>query len=229
MNQKNWIVTGSSSGIGLEMTKKLLQEGKKVLGISRRKAPIDSSNYTHLACDFSKIENVLSLKLEKMPLEGVIFCHGYGEFKNLEEFKPSNMIELINVNLLSIMILTKNFIQTLKNQDKSHLIFIGSEAALEGKSRSSVYSASKFGLRGFVQSIRKESATSSLKVTLIQPGLTRTPFYDNQYFEPKEDEKCAIDPKDIADSIELILKASKGTSFDEIIINPQAHAIKFKN
>ena len=227
--KKTWIITGSSSGIGLEMTKKLLQAGKKVMGISRRQALIDSMDYQQLFCDFSNLDNINQLQFEKNNLEGVIFCHGYGEFKHLEEFKQDAMISLMNVNLLSIMIMTKNLIQALKKQPQAYLIFIGSEAGLDGKTRSSVYSASKFGLRGFVQSIRKECASSAIKVTIIQPGLTRTPFYDNQYFEPKADEKCAIAPQDIAATLDIILAGSVGTTFDEIIINPQAHAIKFKN
>lgn len=227
MNQ-NWIVTGSSKGIGLEITKTLLQLGKKVLGISRT-APVEIlENFTHLPYDLSNLSNLSSLGLDKMDLEGVVFSHGYGIFKNLEEFSFPQIDHLVNVNLLSTVHLSKLLLNQLKKRDNSFMIYIGSEAALAGKNRSSIYSLTKFGLRGFVQSIRKECQTTSVKVTLIQPGLTRTSFYDEQYFEPKKEEKCAIDPKDIAKLFPWIIEASRGTCLDEIILQPQASAVQFK-
>jgi short-subunit dehydrogenase len=227
---KQWIVTGSSSGIGLEITKILLKMGKKVIGISRT-APkeLKSDNYQHLSFDLNHLESISSLKFDLDQLEGVIFSHGYGLFKNLEEFSDSQIFELVNVNLLSTVLLTKLFIPSLKKLEKSFLIYLGSEAGIQGKTRSSIYSLTKFGLRGFVQSVRKECATSSVKVSMIQPGMTRTPFYDNLYFEPKPEEKHAIDPEDIAKILPLIIESSIGSCFEEINLSPQANAVKFKN
>lgn len=224
-----WIITGSSKGIGKAIAQKLLNQGDKVIGISRTKGEIEHENFTHISFDMKEIHKLSCLELEKYSPDGVIFSQGFGIFKNLEEMSIDVILEMMNVNLISIAIMSKLLLPVLKKKPKAFMIFLGSEAGLQGKTRSSIYSMTKFGLRGFVQSIRKECATSNVKVTLIQPGMTRTSFYDDLYFEPKKDDKCAIDPEDIAAIIPLIASANTGSCFDEIVINPQAHAVQFKN
>ncbi len=228
-HQRKWIVTGSSSGIGCHIAKMLLNLDKAVIGLSRRPGPIESPCFLHIPVDFSRLDAVESLGKIDGDLEGVVFCHGFGEFKSLEQWSHPSIDAMLQVNLISHIHLARKLIANLKNQDRSYMIFIGSEAALEGKNRSSIYSAAKFGLRGFTQALRKESTSSGLKITMIQPGLTRTPFFDNLYFEPKKEERCAIDPADIAAAVALILASHEGTSFDEMIINPKASAVTFKN
>ena len=72
------------------------------------------------------------------------------------------------------------------------MVLIGSEAALAGGARGAVYSATKFALRGFCQSLRQESAAAGIRVTLINPGMVRTDFFDQLDFEPGEDLAHAI-------------------------------------
>ena len=223
-----WIVTGASSGIGFEMVLVLLNQGKKVIGLSRKKPAIDHVNFSFFPMDLEKIDDLEKLPFKCQDLEGVIFCHGIGIFKKFEEFSFNAIEKIMNINLYSTILLTKHFLPYLKKTPSGYLIYIGSEAGLEGKIRSSIYSASKFALRGFFQSIRQESASSNLKVISIQPGMTRTAFYENLNFEPKEDEKCAIDPKDIAQLIPWITSCKIGSCPDEIVMNPQAYALKFK-
>ena len=59
---------------------------------------------------------------------------------------------------------------------------MGSESALEGKKMGSLYSAAKFGLRGFAQSVREECRNSDVRVSIVNPGLVRTPFFENLNF-----------------------------------------------
>ncbi|NBO24059.1 MAG: SDR family oxidoreductase [Chlamydiae bacterium] len=225
----DWLITGASKGIGKEIALLLLEKGKKVMGISRHPPSFSHPNFSWISYDFKEINGIDSLTINPNEFEGVVFSHGYGDFKNLEEFSHTAIVEMVHVNLLSTIFLTKKLIPFFKQKEKGLFIFIGSEAALQGKARSSIYSASKFGLRGFVQSIRKECAKSKLKICLIQPGLTRTSFYDSLYFEPKKDEKSAIDPKEIAKLIPLMMDSPIGTCLDEIIINPQTSSVEFKN
>ena len=88
------------------------------------------------------------------------------------------------MNLLSHMVMSQLLIPYLKQQSNAKLIFMGSEAALKGAQQGSIYCAAKFGLRGFAQSLRQECSKSGLSVTLINPGMIKTPFFNDLYFEP---------------------------------------------
>ena len=114
-----------------------------------------------------------------------------------------------------------------KTKNRGDVIFIGSEAALEGGKKGSLYCATKFGLRGFSQSIRQESANKNIRVTLINPGMVRTSFFDDLNFQPGDDEENAIEPTDIADIIINILSMRSGTVVDEINLTPQKKVISF--
>ena len=58
-----------------------------------------------------------------------------------------------------------------------HIIVLGSEAALRGAKKGSIYAASKFALRGFLQALREEVSSSGIRITLINPGMVRTTFF----------------------------------------------------
>ena len=62
----------------------------------------------------------------------------------------------------------------------------------------SLYCTVKFGIRGFAQSIRQESADKNIRVTIINPGMVRTEFFNDLKFRPGDDDKNAIEPSDVA-------------------------------
>jgi len=105
---------------------------------------------------------------------------------------------------------------------------MGSEAGLAGKRKSTLYSAAKFGLRGFAQALRDETGTSGIRVCLINPGLVRSPFFDSLDFEPGESENNAIAPDDIAKIVFELLNTRNGTIIDEINLSPVSNSINLK-
>ncbi len=234
MNKKQTlIVTGSSSGIGKAISLLLLKNGFHVIGISRHAEKIVDPNYQAINLDLSDTESLPDhleqLAREHIYINGIIFCAGYGRFGSLEEFSYQQIIELLEVNLLSQIYLTRAFLPALKKQGSGDLIYIGSESALSGGKRGAVYSASKFGLRGFAQSLRKECSSKNIKVTLINPGMARTDFFTELDFEPGDHQHNAIEVKDIADAVLLTLNMSAGTVIDELNLSPQKKVIQPKN
>jgi short-subunit dehydrogenase len=107
------------------------------------------------------------------------------------------------------------------------LIYLGSEAALNGAKKGSVYSASKFALRGFAQSIREETAKNNIAVTILNPGMIRGKFFDNKNFRPGKDEENAIKASDVAKLISFILEDRKGMILDEINLSQTKKVIDF--
>ena len=232
LSNKNIIVTGSSSGIGLSITKTLLKNNAKVIGISRRTPNISNKNYQHIGFDLSKIEteyDKLGNFIKDKPIHGLISNAGTGKLESLENFSPKQISEFINLNLNSHIIITRLLLPNFKVNNNGFLIYIGSEASYKVGKYGSIYSACKFGLRGFVKSIRIETSLNNIKVTQINPGIVKTPFYNNLKISPGKEHDEFVEPNDIADIIINVLKMRIGTVIDEINLTSQKQIIKFKS
>lgn len=231
---KKIIVTGSTSGIGKVVSKRLISLGYGVIGLARQHNKFQKNeNYFPYAVDFSKIKE-LSMHFKKIITEhqtisGIICSAGYGVFKELEQLSIEQMQSIMNVNFLSQAILIKKFLPQLKQMPTSKIIMIGSECALEGQKKGTLYCASKFALRGFCQSLRRECASSNVSVTLINPGMVKTSFFDELDFEPGDDIHNAIDPNQIAETIILLLNMENNCVFEEINLQQMKKVIKKKS
>ncbi len=230
---KTLIVIGSTGSIGEAVTRKLLKDGFRVLGVGRKASPFKdlSDNYTHYQIDLGKVSQTekqfSSLIKDNSEIFGLVHCAGVGEFDNIENMSLSKIKGLININLLSVIVVTKLLVPHLKLNNAGSLIFIGSEAGLKGAKKGSVYSASKFALRGFAQSIREETAKNNISVTILNPGMIRGRFFDDKNFRPGKDEDNAIKVTDIAKLIAFIVKNRKGMILDEINLSPTKKVIEF--
>ena len=234
MKDRHILITGSSSGIGRATAQKLLEAGAVVYGIARNheKFQPDTKRYKPLTIDVTDrkiLPGQLSDLLATQPeIDGLISNAGYGSFEGLENFSPEQIYSYINDNLTSHLVVTRCLLPHFKTKNRGDVIFIGSEAALEGGKKGSLYCATKFGLRGFSQSIRQESANKNIRVTLINPGMVRTSFFDDLNFQPGDGGENAIEPTDIADIIINILSMRSGTVVDEINLTPQKKVITFE-
>ncbi len=228
------LVTGASSGIGQACAISLLRQGHEVIGLTRNCAQfiISHPKFTPHQTDLSDLKNLstnLKTLATKFPtIDGIVFAAGRGEFGHLEEFSFSQIQELMNLNFISISFLAKHFLPAFKRKALSDLIFIGSEAALKGSRKGSIYCASKFAIRGFSQALREECAKSNVRVSLINPGMVKTEFFDHLNFEPGDEENQHLVANDVADAAAYIINARAGIVIDEINLNPANKVIQFK-
>lgn len=227
------LVTGSSDGIGRSITLSLLKSGAKVIGLARDHSKFnpETKNYIKYKTDFSNEEILLNtitkIIKDHKDLDCLVSNAGFGKFGSLETFSTKEINDFIFTNLTSHMILTNKILPHLKKIRKGNIIFIGSESALKGGKNGSLYSAAKFGLRGFSQSIREESCSKNIHVSLINPGMVRTSFFNNLDFMPGEDKSNAIEPDDIGKIIIEILSTRNGSVIEEINLSPLKKVIKF--
>ena len=233
IKERKVLVTGSSDGIGRSITLSLLNSGAKVIGLARDHSKFnpETKNYMKYKTDFSNEEILLNtiakIIKDHKDLDCLVSNAGFGKFGTLETFSTKEINDFIFTNLTSHMILTNKILPHLKKIRKGNIIFIGSESALKGGKNGSLYSAAKFGLRGFSQSIREESCSKNIHVSLINPGMVRTSFFNNLDFMPGEDKSNAIEPDDIGKIIIDILSTRNGSVIEEIKLSPLKKVIKF--
>ena len=232
--KRTLLVTGASSGIGRAIAKQLLQQGHTIIGTSRdcSQFKVSHENFHFIEIDYTQL-NQLKPKLKDLEktypaLDGVIFSAGYGQFGSLEQFSFTQIETMMTVNFTSPAFITRALLPGLKRKSHSNLIYIGSEAALQGSRKGSIYCASKFALRGFTQALRDECGTSSVRVSLINPGMVKTDFFDSLSFQPGDDETHGLLPEDIAETVNYILNSNPNSVIDEINLNPVNKVIKFK-
>jgi len=228
------LVTGASSGIGRAVAQGLLQQGHFVIGVSRdcRKFTRQMDNFSAVQLDLSQL-NELPQRIQQLQqafpnINAVVFCAGIGRFGSLEEFSYLQIEALMNLNFTSQVYLTKALLPALKSKANSDLIYIGSEAALKGSRKGSIYCASKFALRGFTQALREECGKSNVRVCLINPGMVKTAFFESLTFEPGDHDSNSISPEDVSTAVSYVLESRYQIVIDEINLSPLNKVVKFK-
>lgn len=228
------LVTGASSGIGRATARNLLQQGHHVIGVSRDSGKFirQMDNFTPMQLDLSRLDNippkVRELEQAFPGIDAVVFCAGKGQFGSVEEFSYPQIEDLMRINFTSQAFLVKALLPALKRKDYSDLIFIGSEAALKGSRKGALYCAAKFAVRGFTQALREECGKSHVRVCLINPGMVKTPFFEQLSFEPGDDDSNFIEPEDVAEAVSYVLNSRSQIVIDEINLSPLNKVVKFK-
>ncbi|MBO68977.1 MAG: short-chain dehydrogenase [Acidiferrobacteraceae bacterium] len=228
------IVTGVTSGIGRAIADCQLNAGMNIIGIGRdfSNGPYKSSQFLPYELDLSDLEltakSIKDLANQHSDVTGIICCAGRGKFGSLEEFSYKEIQSLMDLNFTSQAYIIRGFLPNIKKLGFGDIIVIGSESALMGGPRGSIYSASKAALRALLQSLRAECASKGIRVTTINPGMVDTNFFDNLDFGPGKESENSIQASDIAQTVSLVLGMPSGTVIDEINLSPLKKVIKKK-
>ncbi len=205
------LITGSSKGIGKAIGEELKKEGYELIDFK------------------SRLENLKQVEFEakniKENIDVLVLNAGFGIFEPLEQIKPKDIEKLLHVNLVAPMILTSLLLRNLK-QTKGHIISISSIEALKHSKFSSIYTASKAGLRAFSLSLFEELRKNGVRVTNINPDITKSDFFSSLNFEPSEKEDSFLLPSDIAKMVIEAIKFNGNVS--ELTLRPQRFEIKKK-
>ena len=224
------IVTGASSGIGLSISKILLNLGYKVYGFGRdfSKADFKNENFIPVPCDLMNT----SLLCEKIKCinknENIVVLvnnAGVAYFGLHEELNPKKIHEIITVNLEVPLILTNLLLRTLK-KNRGFIINISSIEAKKSSAHGCAYGASKAGLTHFSNSLFDEARKYGVKVVSIHPDMTSTNLYRNADFKEGNLPDTYLTPSEVAEAVHSILCARDGIVITDITIRPQRHMIQ---
>lgn len=229
------VITGASRGIGEAIADALLKQGHRVIGLARdfSQCQLVGDSFSYRQIDFSDL-SVLPQFLKELqqdfPDIDTLVCNaGRGQFGSMEEFSYGQISRLMDVNFTSQAYITRSFLPLLKRRERADIIYIGSEAALSGGRRGAVYCASKFALRGLAQALREECARSSVRIGIVNPGMTDSDFYRDLHFEPGAEDENYILPADVATAVMTMLNMRSGSVVDEITLTPKKKVIRFKD
>ncbi|NKB70922.1 MAG: SDR family NAD(P)-dependent oxidoreductase [Candidatus Latescibacteria bacterium] len=228
------LLTGASSGIGRAIGLDLLATGHTVVGLARDPSRFPAGHAAFHPCpvdlaDLDALPRRLGEIAADHPTVDALICNaGRGLFGHLEQFSYAQIRTALDLNFTSHVLTVRAFLPQLKQRHRGDIVFTGSEAALQGARQGGLYCAAKFALRGLAQALRAECAPAGIRVTLVNPGLVRTPFFDELDFAPGPESDHAIAPEDVAQAVRLALEARPGTVIDEINLSPQKHVLSKK-
>lgn len=228
---KTAVVTGASSGIGLEITKVLIKNGCKVYGFARdfSKTQFEHDCFIKVNCDITKTslleEKIKCIRKNEKEIYILVNNAGVGYFGHHEEINTKKLHEMIATDLEAPIILTHLLLRELK-KNSGYIINISSITAKKASPIGCAYSAAKAGLSHFSESLFEEVRKADVKVIAIHPDMTKTDFYRNANFREGEEEKSYITAQCVANAVEAVLKQREGTVLTDITIRPQKHIIQ---
>lgn len=177
------VISGASSGLGLALSKKFLEQGTFVFGVSRTKhhwktaltAVNHSDRFFLRAIDLTKepqVQRFLRAVQKKFGrIDLLINCAGYGgQLARVEQLSLSEFQKHLSHNLLSSFFMCKHTIPIMRKQKKGLIINISSMAGKRAVPRLVAYSAAKFGILALSQCVAKENSDVNLKCITVCPG-----------------------------------------------------------
>jgi len=221
------VVSGASSGIGLEIVKSFVENGFKVFGLARdfTKCEFYHDEFIKRECDITNQKQVAYFweQMKKQRVDVLVNCAGVGYFALHENISYEEIEKMIDTNLKAPIYLTKLFLHHLK-QTKGYIFNINSISAIKPATYGAVYGATKAGLKHFGESLFGEYRKSGIKVVNIEPDLTKTSWFDDKNFSYHDSMETVIEPKEIARVIQDIIKLDAVVS--DIVIQPQMFRIE---
>lgn len=178
---KKICITGATSGVGLLLAKKLQANGYEVWATGRNLVVLDELSQLGIhtiQADLTAEQSFEKLFDEMGTPDIVVHCAGVGTFAYLTDLEEIHMDQMLQVNVLAPMKLTKYFARKMQKSRRGHIIFVASQAGKVATPKASVYAASKHAILGFANAIRMELKEYGIQVTTINPGPIDTPFLD---------------------------------------------------
>ncbi len=194
---KTWVITGASSGLGLEMTQQSLAQGHHVVAMVRRLAGLTKLAQQYgdrldiVQFDLTEPESIASSVQGAFQRHGridvIVSNAGYGLFGAAEELTDDEINRQIATNLTGSIQVIRAALPLLRKQGGGRIIQVSSEGGQITYPGFSLYHATKWGIEGFIESVAQEVASFGIEFIIAEPGPTGTNFGANLVLaEPME-------------------------------------------
>jgi NAD(P)-dependent dehydrogenase (short-subunit alcohol dehydrogenase family) len=187
-NPRIALVTGASSGIGEATAERLAKAGYKVYGTSRRGAQAGKRSFEMLALDVTSDESVKAAVSEVIRREGridlLVNNAGFGVAPaGAEESSIDQARSIFETNFFGLVRMTQAVVPHMRRQGNGRIINIGSVLGFLPMPYGALYAATKHAVEGYSESLDHELRTRGIRVSVIEPAYTKTPF-DANFMEP---------------------------------------------
>ena len=240
---KTALITGATSGIGMETAKRFAKEGISLIICGRRedrleqlKKELSYNVKTHTLCfDVSDKEAVAKAiaSLPKAFSKIDILVNNAGNAHGLDPIDTGDLEDwdaMIDSNVKGLLYVSKAVIPSMKASKSGHIINIGSIAGKEVYPKGNVYCASKFAVDALNQGMRIDLNEYGIRVGAIHPGLVETEF-SNVRFKGDDDKADNVykgmdplRPEDIADIIYFVVSRPYHINIADLLVLPTAQA-----
>lgn len=182
-NNKVILITGGSSGIGLNLISFFLKQNAKIINISRRKPSIKNKKLKNISFDlnnFRKYDTLLT-KVSKIfgPVNYFVHAAGIHLIKPVRIISEKDIDKVMNINLKSPLLISKYLLDDKIFKRPSSVVLISSVVGVVGSSGHSIYSSSKAGLIGLTRSLSVELSRYKIRVNSISPGVIKSSLFSN--------------------------------------------------
>jgi NADP-dependent 3-hydroxy acid dehydrogenase YdfG len=218
------VITGASTGIGAATARRAVEFGYRVALAARSQEKLETlreelggeEKALALRCDVRSWDDQQSLVQETLDrfgrLDAFFANAGFGATRGFLEESVEFWKSMIDTNVLGAALSIRASLGHFKRQGRGHLLLTSSVAgrrALPG----SLYSATKFAVTAMGEALRQEVADTAIKVTLIEPGMVDTPFFDDR-------PSGALEADDVARTVMFALTQPPHVDVNEVLVRP---------
>lgn len=188
LNQKTVVITGGSSGIGLAIAQRFVQEGAHVYIVGRRQEQLDMAkdligkNVSAIQGDVSNLDDLdriaATIKAEKGVVDSIVFSAAFVEQVPLERITPEHFDKTFNLNARGALFTVQKLLPMMPRGGS--IILVSSAMHTMGLANHSTYAATKAALRSFVRTWAAELNPRGIRANTLSPGVIDTPMLDSQ-------------------------------------------------
>lgn len=234
------LVTGASSGIGEATARALAQAGAHVALAARRRDRLDAlaqelakagAQVLVIVADLTQeAENrriVAETETRFGRLDILVNNAGVMLLAPVDAADPADWRRMLELNVLGLMVSSQAVLSGMRARGGGHIVNISSTAGRLPNANISGYSASKFGVFAFSESLRKEVYKDGIRVSVIEPGVVATELRDHIPHAPTQktlnawaDSMRQLQPEDIANAVLYCVTQPAHVNVNEILIRP---------
>lgn len=185
---KVWLITGASRGLGAHIAQAALDAGDRVVVTARRAAALEALfnhqpdrvlKLTLDVTDQAQAHAAVEATLTRFGrLDVLVNNAGYGQLGPFETNSHADVERQFQTNVFGVFNVCRAVLPLMRAQRSGHVFNLSSMGGLIGMGGAALYSASKFAVEGFSESLAQEVASFGIRVTLVEPGVFRTDFLD---------------------------------------------------
>jgi NAD(P)-dependent dehydrogenase (short-subunit alcohol dehydrogenase family) len=187
-HSKVWFLTGASRGFGLEIARKILAQGDRVVATARRaeqiRIALPDAGDALLAIDLDVTEADQAAQAVRSAVDAfgridvLVNNAGRGLLGAVEEASDASVRAVYEVNVFGTLTMQRAVLPIMRRQRSGHIINISSVGGLLGSPGWGIYCSTKFAMEGFSEALAKELRPLGIWVTIVEPGYFRTDFLD---------------------------------------------------